>query len=117
MRRTRDLGRGLEMAEFTYVPADSESQSIVDVAGTELGNGTWQWQPGSHFTETLHHGKDGNAGERVAQQDGQRAGGGERTSNTQEKTSTNGTTEGDELNMSRLEATRTVLLVPKLLFA
>lgn len=108
--------------KITYVPSHSlspvskgslarrramkthESKSIVDITGAELRNGTWQWKPSSHLTQTLHHGVDRNTREGVTQQNGKRTRGCESTSNTQEQTCSDGSTKGDELNVSRLEA-------------
>lgn len=88
----------------TYVPSDCESESIVDVAGAELRNRSRKREPCSHLTKTLHHGENSETSEGITKEDRKRTGLGEGTSNSQEETGSNGTTESDELDVSRLEA-------------
>ena len=94
------------------VPSNSKTESRVDVAGAVLWDSTREREPCTHLTKTLHHGEDGTTGEGVTKEDRQGTGVGESLADTEEKTGTNGTTEGDELNVTGLETT---LHVAKLL--
>jgi hypothetical protein len=55
----------------------------------------------------LHHGEDGYTSETVTEQDGQRTGLRESASDTEEETSTDGTTKSNELDVSGFQ-TKTV---------
>ena len=88
----------------TYIPSDGKSKSIINISGTELGNGSRERKPGRHFTQALHHAKDGNTSEGVSQEDGQRPSTGESATDTQEQTSTDGSAKGNKLDVSRLQA-------------
>jgi hypothetical protein len=53
----------------TYIPSNSESQGIINITGTELRDGTREGEPSGHLTQALHHGKDRDTSEGVAEQD------------------------------------------------
>jgi hypothetical protein len=88
---------------LTIIPADSETKSRINVTSAVLRNSTRERKPSRQFTETLHHAKDCNTGERITKEDGDRTSIGKCSSNTEEETSTNGTTECDKLDVSRFE--------------
>ena len=100
----RDLCTECNGAGVPVVPADSKTHGIVDVAGAELWNGAGQWQPGCHLAERHHHGEDSDAGDGVTDEEGQRTGLGQGTTDTEEETSADCSTQGDELDVTRLEA-------------
>jgi len=93
-----------EMHSRTVIPANSETKGGVNIAGTILGDSARKRKPCCHFTETLHHTEDGNASEGVAKKHGKRPSFCESASNTQEQTGSDSTAEGNELDVSRLEA-------------
>lgn len=101
-----DFGAESDCSLVPVVPADGETHGRIDITSTVLRNSTRKRQPGGHLTETLHHGEDGNTGTAVAQEDGKGTSSLESATDTQEKTSANGTTEGDELDVTGLEAGR-----------
>ena len=94
------------------VPSDSKTESRVDITGGVLRDSTRKWEPGRHLTQTLHHGEDGNTGTGITNENRQRAGLSKGGSNTQEETSTNGTTERDELDVTGLETAQMSGRVP-----
>jgi hypothetical protein len=69
-----------------------------------LWDTTGKWEPCGHLAETLHHGDDSDTGDGVTEEDRDGTGIGEGSTNTKEQTSSNGTTECDELDMTRLQA-------------
>jgi hypothetical protein len=84
----------------TYVPPNRESQSIVNIPGTELGDSSWQGEPCGHLTQALHHSEYGNASERISQEDRQGTGTSKGRPDSQEQTSTDCTTKSNKLDMS-----------------
>ena len=97
----------------TYVPSNRKPKSVIDITGTELRNCARQWKPSSHFTEGLHHGVDSESSKRITKKNGERTGSGESTPNTKKQTGSNGSTKGDELDVSRFEAIqRWLVLIP-----
>lgn len=103
-RRGGDFSAESDSARIPVVPADGETHGIIDVTGTELRNGTGKRQPCGHLTERHHHGVNSETSEGVAQKDGQRTSGAEGTADTDEQASTDGTTEGDELDVTGLQS-------------
>jgi hypothetical protein len=79
-------------------------KSRVDVTSAVLRNSTRKREPSGHFTKTLHHGEDGTTSDSVTEQNRERTSLRKGTSNTEEKTRSDCTTEGDELDVSRLQA-------------
>ena len=88
---------------LTIVPSHSKTKSRVGVTGAVLRNSTRERKPSRHFTKTLHHTEDSNTSDRVTEENRNRAGIGESSANTQEETSSNGATKGDELNVTSFE--------------
>jgi hypothetical protein len=90
---------------------DSKAKSGIRVASAVLGKSTGERKPSRHFTKTLHHSEDGDTSDGVTKKDRERTSVGESTGNTEEETSTNGTTKSDELDVSRLETTLDVSIL------
>jgi hypothetical protein len=76
----------------------------VDITSTVLRNSTGKREPSSHFTKTLHHGEDGTTSDSVTEQDRDGTSLCKGTSDTEEETSSDSTTKGDELDVPRLQA-------------
>lgn len=91
---------------FTHVPADSKSEGVINITGTELRNTTWERQPGCHFSQALHHAEDSDTRQGITKKNGERTSLGERATDTQEETSSDRSTQSDELDVSGLEAVR-----------
>lgn len=100
---------GVNWTIITHVPTNGKSKSIVDIAGTELRNGTRKRKPGSHFTQALHHGKNRDTSEGITKQNGQRTGTRESAADTQEETSTNSTSKSNELDVPGLQSGKVTL--------
>jgi hypothetical protein len=90
---------------------DSKAKSGIRVASAVLRKSTGKRKPSRHLTETLHHSEDRDTSDSVTKQDREGTGVGESAGNTKEETSTNGTTESDELDVARLEATLNVSIL------
>ena len=91
------------LSSLTIVPSHSETKSRVGVTSAVLRNSTRKRKPSRHFTETLHHTEDSNTSDRITEENRNRTGVGESSANTQEETSSNGSTKSDELNVTRFE--------------
>lgn len=98
-------------AVVPLIPADSETKSIIDVAGAHLWDSTRKWKPSSHLTKRHHHAEDSETGKSVTNESTEWTGSGESATDTDEETSTDGTTEGNELNVSRLETSGNVTIL------
>ena len=85
------------------IPADGETEGAVDIASAELGDHTWDGQPGGHLAEGVDHSPDGEAGECVAEEEGEGAGGREGAADAEEEAGADGAADGDELDVSRLQ--------------
>lgn len=83
---------------------NSKAKSGIRVTSTVLRKSTRERKPSRHLTETLHHSEDRDTSDGVTKQNRERTGVSESAGNTEEETSTNGTTKSDELDVSRLEA-------------
>lgn len=92
-----------QRSRVPVVPADRKAHGRVDIASAVLRDGTSKREPRRHFTKTLHHAEDGDAGERVAEKNRERTCQGEGATDSDEETGSDGAAEGDELNVSRLE--------------
>jgi hypothetical protein len=88
----------------THIPTNSESQRIIDITGAELRDGTREREPSGHLTQALHHSKDRDTSEGISKQDRERTGTCKSTADTQEETRTDGTSESNELDMSRFQS-------------
>lgn len=98
-------------AGIPVVPAYGETHGVINIASTKLGNGTWERKPGCHFSQGEHHGEDGQAGEGIAEEDGERTSLEEGPTNTKEETGTDCATEGDELDVTGLETSGNVTVL------
>jgi len=102
--RGGDFGTECDCGVIPVVPAHGEPESFVGVASAVLRDGAGKGKPGSHLAKTLHHTKDSNSSKSITKED--RYGTSVRKSfaNTEEETGTNGTAQGDELDVTGFEA-------------
>lgn len=110
---------GIHGIRRAYIPSNSKADAAVHITSTELRNCTGERKPCCHFTQTLHHGPNGNTCGGITEQQGQRARLGKGSANTQEQTGPDCTTKRDELNMSRFESVNVssdTVLLPYLTF-
>lgn len=108
---SRDLGTKSNGTVVPVVPTDGKTKSRIRITSGILRNSTGKRKPCSHLAETLHHAVDNKTSESVTDEDRDGTSASECTANTKEQTSTNGTAQSDELDVTRLEATLDISIV------
>ena len=103
-RGRRNLGTLRDGRVVPIVPADGKAKRVIGVSRGELRNGAGEGEPSGHFTQTGHHGEDHDAYDQVPEDDGQRARLRQGATETQEQAGSDGASQGNELDVTRLEA-------------
>lgn len=83
---------------------DCKTKSRIRISTAVLGDGTRQREPSSHLTETLHHAEDSNTSDSITEKNRDRTSMREGGTDSEEETGSDSATEGNELNVSGLEA-------------
>ena len=108
---SRDLGAKSNRAVVPVVPTDSKTKSGVCIASSVLRDSTGKREPCRHLSETLHHAEDGDTRDGITKEDRDGTGIGKSTGDTEEETSTDGTSKCDELDVARFETSLDVAIV------